>query len=84
MVYESCKTAPFSLVGQGFKDWVDLCVRESSEGGGGGGSCSLILECTAKETVSRFSHSLIPNKQDALLGHNQKTNKHNKKQIAHE
>ena len=72
MVYESCKTAPFSLAGLGFGDWVDLCVRES---GGGGGGCWLILECTARETVSRFSHSLIPNNREALLGHNQ-----NKKQ----
>ena len=84
MVYESCKTAPFSLAGLGFEDWVDLSVRESGGGGGGRGVCWLILECTAKETVSRFSHSLIPNNQEALLGHNQKTNKHNKKQIAHE
>ena len=74
MVYESCKTAPCSLVGQGFGEWVHLCVRSS-----GGGSCWLVLEGTAKETVSRFSHSLIPNNQDALIGHNQKKKQTQKK-----
>ena len=74
MVYESCKTAPCSLVEQGFGEWVHLCVRSS-----GGGSCWLVLEGTAKETVSRFSHSLIPNNQDALIGHNQKKKTNTKK-----
>ena len=37
MVYESCKTAPFSLAGLGFENWVDLSVRESGGGGGGEG-----------------------------------------------
>ena len=61
-----------------------ICVCGKAVGVGGGELCWLILERTAKETVSRFSHSLIPNNQEALLGHNQKTNKHNKKQIAYE
>ena len=81
MVYESCKTAPLSLAGLGFGDWVDLCAGKRW-GRGGGGRVGWFWKVLQK-TVSRFSHSLKLNNQDALLGHNQKTNKHNKKQIAH-
>ena len=60
---------PLALRGWGLGT-ESICV--CGKAGGGGGGVWVIFECTAKETVSRFSHSLIPNNQEALLGHNQK------------